>query len=103
MKVWEIISEVKMAWARTNPTSRGGGTKLKFRCTTGPRKSRTVSHPSKCYDHPDVAQAQRMKTTRARTAPTQARRQSRTKSINTASSLVKKLNRTGKSQPKPWY
>jgi len=101
MKVWEIITEVKMAWARSNPTARGGSTKLKFRCTTGPRKSRTVSSPAQCHQPIDIAQAQKMKTTRARTAPTQARRQSRTKSINTASSLIKKLNQTGKSQPKP--
>jgi hypothetical protein len=102
MKVWEIISEVKMAWARTNPTARGGATKLKFRCTTGPRKSRTVSHPSQCHQPIDIAKAQKMKTTRARTSVQQARRQSRTKSINTASSLIKKLNQTGKGQPKPY-
>jgi hypothetical protein len=94
----------KMVWGVGSHTARGGDTKLKFRCTTGPRKSRQVSHPSKCADHPNVAQAQKMKTTRARTAPTQARRQQRTKSINTASVKAAGLNKQGAaSTPKPWY
>ena len=51
----------------------------------------------------DVAQAQKMKTTRARTGPTQARRAQRTKSINTASVLANKLNNPGKPKtPKPY-
>jgi hypothetical protein len=93
MRAKEFIIEVELAWARTQGTSRGGVPKLKFRCTSGPRKSRTVSQPSKCFDHPNPAKSQAMKTTRSRTAPTQARRQSRTKSINTATQLVKKLNK----------
>lgn len=94
----------KMVWGVGRHTARGGETKLKFRCTTGPRASRQVSHPSKCHQPMDIAQAQRMKTTRARTAPTQARRQMRTKSINTASTLAAKLNNPGKpKQPTPWY
>jgi hypothetical protein len=87
------LKEVEVVWGRSKPTTRGGQVKLKFRCTTGLRKGRQVSHPSKCFDHPDVAQAQKMKTTRARTAPTQARRQQRTKSINTATKLVSRLNK----------
>jgi hypothetical protein len=67
------------------------------------RKGRQVTHPSKCADHPDVAQAQKMKTTRARTKTQQARRTQRTKSINTASVLANRLN-TGKTKtPKPYY
>jgi hypothetical protein len=101
----EIYTETaKMVWGVGKHTARGGETKLKFRCSSGPRASRQVSHPSKCHQPMDVAQAQRMKTTRARTAPTQARRQKRTKSINTASTLAAKLNNPGKpKQPKPWY
>jgi hypothetical protein len=87
------LKEVEVVWGRSKPTTRGGQVKLKFRCTTGLRKGRQVSHPSKCFDHPDVAQAQKMKTTRARTAPTQARRQQRTKSINTATKLASRLNK----------
>ena len=82
-----------MVWGRGKSTARGGTVKMKFRCPSGPRKSRQVSHPSKCWDHPNIAQAQRMKTTRARTGPQQARRQSRTKNINTATRLVRRLNK----------
>ena len=89
----EEMYEAQLVWGRGSPTARGGTTKLKFRCTAGPRKSRQVSHPSKCWDHPNVARAQRMKTTRSRTKFQQARRQSRTKRINTATRLVRRLNK----------
>ena len=103
MKASEFISEeheefyeVQAVFARTKPTARGGSTALKFRCTSGPRKSRTFSTPAQCFDHPNVARAQKMKTTRARTKYQQARRQSRTKNINTASKLIKQLNKVRK-------
>jgi hypothetical protein len=97
------LKEAEAVWGRTNPTTRGGKVKMKFRCTSGPRKSRQVSHPSKCHDHPDFAAAQRMKTTRARTKVQAARRTQRTKTLNTASVLANKLN-TGKPKtPKPYY
>ena len=100
----QIYNEVaKMVWGRTAPSARGGKTKLRFRCSVGPRAGRQVSHPSKCVQQYNVARAQKMKTTRARTAPTQARRQQRTKSINTASVLARKLNTGKPGQPKPFY
>ena len=112
MKASEFIFEsdeeyytetAKMVWGVGKHTTRGGKAKLKFRCTTGQRAGRQVSHPSKCHQQYDVAQAQRMKTTRARTKTQQARRQTRTKSINTASVLAQRLN-TGKPKtPKPYY
>lgn len=100
----EIYTETaKLVWGVSKPNTRGGKTKLKFRCTTGPRAGRQVSDISKCSAPMDVAKAQKMKTTRARTKVQQARRQSRTKSINTASVLANRLN-TGKAkQPKPYY
>jgi hypothetical protein len=82
-----------MVWGRGKTTPRHGTVKMKYRCPAGPRKSRQVKHPSDCYKQYDVAQAQRMKTTRARTGPQQARRQSRTKNINTATKLVRRLNK----------
>ena len=100
----EVYTEAaKMVWGVGKHDARKGQTKLKFRCSSGPRKSRQVSHPSKCSQPMDVAQAQKMKTTRARTGPTQARRAQRTKSINTASVLANKLNNPGKPKtPKPY-
>lgn len=110
MRAFEFITEgdeefyeAKMVWGVAKHNARSGKNTLKFRCTSGPRKGRQVSHPSKCHDHPDAAAAQRMKTTRARTKTQQARRAQRTKSINTASVLANKLN-TGKPKtPKPYY
>lgn len=97
------LKEVEVVWGRSKPTTRGGKLKLKFRCTTGLRKGRQVSQPSKCFDHPDTGAAQRMKTTRARTKTQAARRTQRTKTLNTASVLANRLN-TGKAKtPKPYY
>jgi hypothetical protein len=100
----EEFYEAKMVWGVGKHNTRGGQTKMKFRCTSGPRKSRQVSHPSKCHQPMDVAQAQKMKTTRARTSVQAARRTDRTKSINTSSVLANRLNNPGKpKQPKPYY
>ena len=94
----------KMVWGVGKHDTRSGQAKLKFRCASGPRKSRQVSHPSKCHQPMDVAKAQKMKTTRARTKTQAARRTDRTKSINTASVLANKLNNPGKPKtPKPYY
>ena len=99
----ELYTETaKMVWGVGKHDARGGTTKLKFRCSSGPRSGRQVSHPSKCHQPMDVAQAQRMKTTRARTGAQQSRRAQRTKSINTARVLANRLN-TGKPKtPKPY-
>ena len=113
MRIFELVNEeelntmfnevAKMVWGRTSGTAKGGKTSLRFRCSVGPRKGRQLSHPSKCVQQYNVAKAQKMKTTRARTSPTQARRQQRTKSINTASVLARKLNTGKPGQPKPFY
>tara|TARA_E500000178_G_scaffold274860_1_gene273578 strand:- start:768 stop:1106 length:339 start_codon:yes stop_codon:yes gene_type:complete len=111
MKATEFIAEeyeqfytetAKMVWGRTTGTAKGGKTKLRFRCSSGPRAGRQVSHPSKCHQQYNVAKAQKMKTTRARTGPTAVRRQQRTKSINTASVLARKLNTGKPGQPRPY-
>jgi hypothetical protein len=113
MRIFELVNEeelntmfnevAKMVWGRTSGTAKGGKTSLRFRCSVGPRKGRQVSHPSKCVQQYNFSKAQKMKTTRARTSPTQARRQQRTKSINTASVLARKLNTGKPGQPKPFY
>lgn len=111
MKATEFISEeyeqfytetAKMVWGRSAGTAKGGKTKLRFRCSTGPRAGRQVSHPSKCHQQYNVARAQKMKNTRAKTGPTAVRRQKRTKSINTASVLARKLNTGKPGQPRPY-
>jgi hypothetical protein len=94
----------KAVWGVGKHDAKSGTTKMKFRCSSGPRASRQVSHPSKCHAPMDVAKAQKMKTTRARTGVQQARRAQRTKTINTASVLANKLNNPTKPKtPKPYY
>jgi hypothetical protein len=100
----EFYSETaKVVWGVSKHDARGGQTKLKFRCSSGPRAGRQVGHPSKCHQPLNMAKSQKMKTTRARTAPTQARRAQRTKTINTASVLANRLNTGNPKVPKPFY
>lgn len=98
-----LYETAKAVWGVGQQTAKSGTPTLKFRCTTGPRAGRQVNHPSKCHQPIDVAQAQRMKTTRARTGTQQARRAQRTKTINTASVLANRLNTLKPKQPKPYY
>jgi hypothetical protein len=86
----EEFYEVHAAFGRGSSKSKP---KLKYRCTTGKRKSRLVTSPQQCFSHPDVAKSQRMKKTRARTAPQQARKTKKTKRVNIASRLLRQLNR----------
>jgi len=92
--LYNLIAETKIAWGRHGKQGRViGKTKLKYRCTSGPRKSRIVSNPNQCFAHPNIAQAQRMKKTRARTKVAQARKTKRTKRLNIASKLANRLNK----------
>ena len=89
MRASEFITEHQMVWKR----SPSGKVSLKWRCMSGPRAGRTVPKPSDCGKAPNVAQAARMKTTRARTKTRAAKRAKKTKRINPQSRLVQKLNR----------
>ena len=88
MRAHEFVAEHRMVWKRS---PRGKAT-LKWRCETGPRAGRTVPNVKDCSAAPDLAQAQRLKKTRAKTKIRQARRTKRTKRINPASRLVQRLN-----------
>jgi hypothetical protein len=88
MRAWEFVAEHRMVWKRM-----GRGVKLRWRCETGARAGRTVPNVKDCSAAPDVAQAQRMKKTRARTQLRQARRTKRTKRVNPYSRLAQGLNR----------
>jgi hypothetical protein len=89
MKVWEIINEHRMVWKRT-PTGTVG---MKWRCETGPRAGRTVPSVNDCSKPLDIAQAQKMKKTRAQTKLRQARKAKKTKRVNPASKLAQRLNK----------
>lgn len=90
MRADEFIDEARMAWGKS---ANRGAPKLKFRCTTGPRKSRMVSNPADCYAHPNPSKSAAMKKTRARTGVRQARKARFTKRINPVSKLIRLLNK----------
>lgn len=90
MRAEEFITEHHMVWKR-NP--RTGKVAIKWRCSSGPRKGRTVPNVKDCSAAPDVAQAQRMKVTRQRTKVRQARKAKKTKRVNPASRLAAMLNK----------
>jgi len=89
MRAYEFVTEHRLVFKRN---ARTGRLILAWRCESGPRANRTVPHVADCGKAPDVAQAQRMKKTRARTKVRQARRTKRTKRINPASKLATRLN-----------
>jgi hypothetical protein len=88
MRAHEFVTEHRMVFKRT----KTGKPRLAWRCETGPRAGRTVGKVTDCSAAPDMAQAQKMKKTRARTKLRQARRTKRTKRINPQSRLVQRLN-----------
>ena len=90
------LNEHEMVWSRAKTTTRGGKAKLKWRCTSGKRKGRIVPSVSDCDKPIDVAKRATMKRTRAKTHKQQARRSERSKRINTASRLIRALNKARK-------
>jgi hypothetical protein len=88
MRAHEFVTEHRMVFKRT----KSGKPKLAWRCETGPRAGRTVPQAADCSAAPDMAQAQKLKRTRARTKIRQARRAKRTKRVNPQSRLVRRLN-----------
>lgn len=90
MRASEFITEHRLVWQRSPKT---GQIKMRWRCETGPRSGRTVPKVSDCSAAPNVAQSQRMKTTRQRTGRPQARRSALTKKRNPFSKLARNLNK----------
>jgi hypothetical protein len=91
------LNEHEMVWSRAKTTTRGGKAKLKWRCTSGKRKGRIVPSVSDCDKPINVAKRATMKRTRAQTYKQQARRSERSKRINTASRLIRALNKARKT------
>lgn len=78
----------KQVWAK-----RGSKVVRKYRCTSGPRKGRTVTDLGQCYAAPDVAKRNRLKLTKARLGAKMARKARKTKRTSGASIAVRNLNR----------
>lgn len=80
--------EEKQVWAR-----KGKSVVRKYRCTGGRRKSRVVSSPTQCFAPIDIKKRAMLKKTKARLGAKMARKAKRTKRINPASKLVRRLNK----------
>lgn len=78
----------KQVWARK-------GTKVvrKYRCTGGQRKGRVVADPTQCFKVVDIKKRAALKRTKARLGAKMARKARRTKKINPASKMLKRLNK----------
>jgi hypothetical protein len=87
MLLKDLISE-KQVWAK-----RGQKIVRKYRCTSGPRKNRTVTDIGQCFAPPDVARRNRLKLTKARLGAKMTRKAKRTKRTSSASIAVRRLNK----------
>lgn len=88
------IEETAMVFARK--VSKKGkfnpAFKQVYKCTSGPRIGRKVSKLSQCDAPINVAKRNQMKLTRAKTKVVQARKAKKTKRINPAAIMAKRLN-----------
>jgi hypothetical protein len=89
----EFVTEHKLVFKR-NPKSNK--LTLKWRCTSGPRKDKTVSRVKQCSASPDLKKSAKMKNTRQRTKVRQAKKTKKTKRINPMSKLAARLNKLRK-------
>ncbi len=87
MLLKDLISE-KQVWAK-----RGQKIVRKYRCTSGPRKNRTVTDIGQCFAPPDIARRNRLKLTKARLGAKMTRKAKRTKRTSGASIAVRRLNK----------
>ena len=95
MLIKEIVTETALVWARkVNPKSKFAPKLVqKFKCTSGLRAGRKVSNLAQCTAPIDISKRNSMKLTRAKTKVMQARRTKKTKNINPAANMARKLNR----------
>jgi hypothetical protein len=89
------LEETSIVWARKASAKSKFAPKLvqKFQCSTGVRAGRKVSDLKQCTQPINVAKRNAMKLTRAKTKIVQARKAKKTKRINPASLMAKRLNK----------
>jgi hypothetical protein len=93
MRASEFINEHRLVFKR-NPKSNKLA--LKWRCTSGTRKDKTVANVKQCSASPDLKKSAKMKNTRQRTKVRQAKKTKKTKRINPVSKLAARLNKLRK-------
>lgn len=92
MLIEEIIDiDERQIWARN-------GTQIvrRYRCTSGPRRGRTVTRMDHCYAAPDLKKQSLLKLTRARLGTPIKKKAKKTKRINPASRKLSVLNKRRK-------
>jgi hypothetical protein len=93
MKTLDVLTEdsiflEKQIWGR-----RGAKLVRKYRCTSGRRKNRIVATPAQCFAAPNIKARIRMKQLRKRLGAKMMRKAQRTKRVNPASRVLRRLNR----------
>ena len=90
MLLYELFTSLdeKQVWAR-----RGTKVVRKYRCTGGQRKGRVVADPAQCFKVIDLKKRVNLKKTKARLGGRMARKAKRTKRVNPASKLLRRLNK----------
>ena len=78
----------KQVWAR-----KGKTIVRKYRCGGGQRKGRVVASPTQCFAPINIQKRATLKRTKARLGARMARKARKTKRINPASKILKRLNR----------
>ena len=86
-ELFENLSE-RQVWAKS-----GSKVVRKYRCTSGPRKGRTVANLGQCFAAPDIKKRTKLKLTKARLGAKMTRKAKKTKRINPASQRVRALNK----------
>jgi hypothetical protein len=84
----DLVIENRMVWKK-----RGNKVVRAVRCTSGPRKGRTVSTSSQCNKAIDQKKRLNMKRTKATKGRRMARKANKTKRLNPASRMVRTLNK----------
>ena len=87
-ELFNSLVQEKQVWAR-----KGSSIVRKYRCTGGSRKGRVVSSPTQCFKAIDLKKRVNLKKTKARLGAKMARKAKRTKRVNPASKLLKRLNK----------
>lgn len=93
MRFHEIIEAVTTAYGR-----KGNTTVRRYRCTTGPRKGRTVASPATCNAPKKIKKSIKLKQTKARLGGSMQVKRSRTLRANPTSNAVQRLNKARKTQ-----
>ncbi len=82
-----IFEGARIAWAKS-----GNKVVKKYRCTSGKRQGRIVSHPSQCSKPVDLKKRLKFRQTKLAKGKRIARKTKKTKSRHPASKRVRRMN-----------